>query len=436
MIKNKQSLLFLCAILAIAILACNLPVRSQPDTRGTMQAALTEVYATDIANITSEPITQATPQPSQTPELEKSTTVTSDTVQTTTSTASSPLATAASVEQDVFASDLQRRGYDLIASSSIVGPKDFVYSAYLFNNTKIDPTIDETTPEICRLAVYRLDEDQNSLLRSFIAPQYPEGSHYTFPVSCEAVNWDDPSPDITWGGDITPEIGELLGLNGNWSDINQNGLPEFAVYFQYCNQGCIDYGAVAVHFYEITNTYQPVNITSDLPGVIHPWNIVHNRDPLDIWVFDLTEYEPNAFIESSWIYAWDSPEYDDVTSQHAGEYKVDIDQNVADIKDQYGMAISNVQMEMLEILVLSNKAKLSHDQTLATFLDITNPAHWPGLDNTMSCWLQLARAYAQKDADANRPFSLPPSLTTINGPGFSDTLETIDQDRYDVSACK
>ncbi|MBC8504404.1 MAG: hypothetical protein H8D34_06080 [Chloroflexi bacterium] len=430
MLKNKQSVVILCTILMISILACNLPVRSQPDTRGTMQAALTEVYATNITNITSEPINLATSQPSLTPELGKTVTANPDTTQIT------PLSTAASVEQDAFASDLQRRGYELITSSSTIGPKNFVYSAYLFSNTKIDPTVDETNPEICRLAIYRLDEDQNSLLRSFTAPQYPEGAHYNFPVSCEAVNWDSPSANITWGGAIPPEIRKLLGLHGNWSDINQNGLLEFAVYYQYCNQGCIDYGAVAVHFYEIKNTFQLMNITADLPGVIRPWNIIHYTDPLDLWVYELIEYEPNVFIESSWIYAWDGREFEDVTSQHAGEYKVNIDQIVADIQDQYGMTITHTQTDFLEILVLSNKAKLPHEQALGTFLDVTNPAHWPGSDKAMNCWLQLARAYAQRDADANRPFTLPPSPTTINSPGFSDILETIDQTRYAVSACK
>ncbi len=395
-----------------------------------MHAALTEVYATNNTNITSEPINQVTTQPSQTPKISGTVTATSEATQ------SIPLPTAASVKQDVFAKDLERRGHEIIASSSIFGPKDYIYSAYLFQNTKIDPTVEETSPEFCRLAIYRLDADQNSLLRSFTAPKYPEGAGYSFPVSCKAVNWDHPSPDFSWGGSLTSDIGELLGLDGNWSDINQNGLPEFAVVFQYCNQGCIDHGVVAVHFYEITNTYQPVDITANLPGVIQPWNIVHNIDPLDIWVYDLVEYEPKTFIESSWIYAWNERGFIDVTSQHGGEYKSIIDQNIADIQDEYGTPITHTRIDFLEILVFSNKAKFSTEQTLETFLDITNSAHWPGTDNSLSCWLQLARAYAQRDANARRPFSLPPSLTTINGPGFSEILENIDQDRFDISACK
>jgi len=426
MIKSKRSLLILLAALIIPILACNLPVRSQPDTRATMSAALTEVNAAGFPTSTSSTTGQT-----QTPEPSQTSTVTTEASLTT------PLPTAAPVENDVFVADLLRRGYDLSASSSTIGPKDFIYSAYLFSNTKIDPMTDEPRPEICRLAIYRLDEDENALLRSFTAPQYPEDSRYTFPVSCEVITWDAPSPDITWGGEITPEIRYLLGLDGHWSDINQNGLPEFAVYYQYCNQGCLDYGAVAVHFYEIKNTYQPVNITADLPGVIHPWNVVHNRDPLDIWVYDpALEYEPQVFIESSWIFAWDSSEYKNFTSQHAHEYKVQIDQIAADIQDEYGMAITNTRVDFLKILVLSNKAELPPGQTLETFLDVTNPAHWPGTDSTMSCWLQLARAYAQRDADADRPFSLPPNQATINGPGLSDILEEIDQNNYDVSACK
>lgn len=430
MIRNQQNLFIFCTIFIIPILACNLPARIQPDTRGTMQAALTDVYATDNANSTIEPINQVTIQPSQTLELSETVTATPDTSQ------SSPLPTAASVEQDVFAKDLERRGHALIASSSIVGPKDFVYSAYLFQNTKIDPTVEETSPEFCRLAIYRLDADQNSLLRSFTAPQYPQSAGYSFPVSCDAVNWDHPSAELSWGGSITPDMRELLGFSGNWSDINQNGLPEFAVHYQYCNQGCIDHGVVAVHFYEITNTYQPVDITAALPGVIQPWNIVHNIDPVDIWVYELVEYEPKIYIESSWIFSWNDRQFIDVTSQHAAEFKSKIDQNLAIIQAEYGTAITHTRTDFLEILVFSNKAKLPTEQSLETFLDITNPTHWPETDNSLRCWLQLARTYAQRDASARRPFSLPPSMTTINGPGLSDILETIDQDRYDVSACK
>ncbi len=429
------TILVLPSVMIIATLACNLPIREEPDTRATMNAALTEVYETSLPLIVQDSVTQSPEQPTQTPQPGDTVTSTLE-LPKPSETETSPLPTAASVEQDVFASDLQRRGYGLIASSSIIGPKDFVYSAFLFNNTKIDPSQGETNPEICRLAVYRLDEDQNSLLRSFTAPPYPEGSRYTYPVSCEAVNWDSPSPEITWGGEITPEIRALLGLNGFWSDINQNGLPEFAVNFQYCNQGCVDYGAVAVHFYEITNTYQPVDITAELPGVLQPWNIVHNRDPLDIWVYGPIEYEANLLVDASWIYAWGETGYGDVTAQHAGDYKAQIDQRVQNVQNRYGMAITSADDELLEILVLSNRAGLSNQQTLNTFLEITNPVHWPGTDQTLNCWLNLARVYAQRAVDANRPFSLPPSPTTINGTTFSDILETIDQDRYDVSACK
>jgi len=431
MSKVSRNLLILLAASILSILACNLPARVQPDTRGTMNAALTEVNATSYptkAIATAEPITLA---PTQTPEPGETATITIE------ASPSSPLPTAASVEDDVFAADLQRRGHELTSSSSTIGPRDFVYSAYLFINTKIDPVTDELRSDICWLAIYRLDGSGNSLLRSFTAPQYPKGSRYTFPVSCEAINWDAPSPDVTWGGDITPETRQLLGLSGHWSDINQNGLPEFAIYYQYCNQGCLDYGAVAVHFYEIKNTYQLVDITGDLPGVIHPWNIIHNRDPLDIWVYDPSiEYEPNIFIESSWIFGWGDSNYENLTSQHASEYKAQIDQIVADAQNEYGMAITEARPDFLEILALSNKAKLPSEQTLDVFLDVTNPTHWPGSDQIMNCWLQLARAYAQRDADAVRPFSIPPSPTTIEGPGFSDILEGIDQDKYDVSACK
>lgn len=412
----------------LSTLACNLPGRATPDARATMEAALTEVSAALPITSTSEGFytNQDSSQPSQTP-------VPSETVVPDT-----PLvATAASIENNVFAEDLLNRDHELMASSSVIGPKDFVYSAYLFNNTRIDPITDETKPEICRLAFYRLDEDENALLRSFTGPLYASNSRYTYPVYCEAVNWDAPSKEILWGAEISQETRSLLGMDGYWSDINQNGLPEFAVFYQYCVQGCLNYGAVAVHFYEIKNTYQPTDITADLPGVIQPWNIVHRNDPLDIWVYDHTrEYEPLVYVESSWVYAWDGSKYKDISDNYQGDYSAQINQIATEIRNQFGLAITETRVDMLQILMLANKADLSKQQTLQTFLDISDPVHWPGTNPTMTCWLQLARAYAQRDVAEGQPFSLPPNGNMLNGPGLEEILEEFGQPKYDLSACE
>lgn len=390
-----------------------------------MNAALTEVNAVQqlptntmaAANPILETQTSSPTAPTTTPEI-------------------LPGPTAASIEQNVFAQDLLNRNHEILASSSTTGPKDYVYSAYLFRNNRIDPIVDETRTEICRLAIYRLDKGENELLRSFTGPLYAPNSRYTYPVYCEAVNWDALSKEIIGDGEISAETRALLGMNGYWSDINQNGLPEFAVFYQYCIDGCLDYGAVAVHFYEIKNTYQPTDITANLPGVIQPWNIVHKNDPLDIWVYDHTlEYNPLVYIDSSWVYAWNGSQYANITVRYKDEYTTKINEIATTIRNEYGVAMTESRTDLLQILVLSNKADLPQSQTLNTFLDVTDLAHWPGTNPTLTCWLQLARAYAQRDATKGNPFSLPPNLNTIDGPNLDDILEALDPAKYDVSAC-
>jgi hypothetical protein len=226
-----------------------------------------------------------------------------------------------------------------------------------------------------------------------------------------------------------------LALQGNWSDINQNGLGEFAVTFQYCPQGCLENGVAAVHFYEITNTYQVVDITADLPGVIHPGKMVQSRDPLTLWVHDLLAYDSGAYLQTAWIYAWEGAGYVDVSRQYAQAYQAQIDQIVTGIQAAYDAPLTTARLDMLAILLLSNKAKLPQQPTLTTFLQVSDPSRWPGTGATTTCWLQLGRAYAQRDAGKGRPFSLPPNETTINGPALEDILAAINQNKYDLSAC-
>jgi len=425
--KIKFPAIFMAVTLAI--IACNLPRQSKPDTQATMNAALTEVsaaaaYPTNTVEISNpnqqSPTTTSTPTPTE-----------------TSGTKTLPGPTAASIDADVFAQDLLSRDHELLASSSTIGPKDFVYSAYLFRNNRIDPIVDETRTDICRLAIYRLDDGENELLRSFTGPLYAPNNRYTYPVYCEAINWDSPSQKIVEGGKITQETRTLLGFNGYWSDINQNGLPEFAVFYQYCAQGCLNFGAVAVHFYEIKNTYQLVDITADLPGVIQPWKLVHRSEPLDLWVYDnALEYMPLIYIESYWIYAWDETKFTNVSSKYQSEYAAQIDQIASGIRDKYGLALTEPNFEMLQILVLSNKANLSQSQTLATFMDLSNPNHWPGTNATQTCWLQLARAYAQRNAAKGQSFSMPPNENELYKANLEEILDEFEQYNYDLSACK
>jgi hypothetical protein len=430
--SHTQQILAILGSLFLASLACNLPRQAKPDTQATMNAALTAASANLLPTNTIAAVADPGSPNANTAQTAQSQTLT-PTPSVTPET--NPVATAASIQDNVFAEDLLNRNHSISASSSVIGPKDFVYSAYLFINNRIDPAIEEPRPEICRLAIYRQDVNVNELIYSFTTPRYAPNNRYGYPAYCEAINWDSPSQNVVWGAQIAPETRALLGLNGYWSDINQNGLPEFAIYYQYCVTGCLDYGAVAVHFYEIKNTYQPADITAELPGVIHPWNIVHRNEPLDIWVYDHTqEYEPLVYIESSWIYAWDGTKYKDVSTSFQAEYQSQIDQIANEIRTGFGQPITTTRVDMLQILMLSNKSDLPQQQTLQTFLDISNPAHWPGTNPTLTCWLQLARAYAQRDVVKGRPFTTPPNEGKLTKAYLEDILEVYEN--YDLSACE
>ena len=420
-VKNRflvlRLLLLPLVMLISATLACNLPTSEKPDARATLNAALTE------ANVLPASTMQPASANTQTPDTagENNSPTTAPTV---------PLPTAAPLKEDSFSTDLQNRGYTLIAASSTIGPKDYIYSAYLFSNTELDPSA-----AICRLAFTRYEPNNNELLRYFTAPSYPAGSGYTFPVSCEAVNWDAPPEHLIGETELSPETRTMLGFNGQWSDINQNGLPEFAVAYQYCAQDCPEYGEVALHFFELKNTYKIVDITATLPGIVQPWHMFHSGNPLHIWVYDPTEYESGIAIQSTYIFAWGSSEFKNVTPQRANEYSAQIDQVVEEIEADYGMALTQTRVDFIQILMLGNKAELPQPQTLTTFLDVSDPAHWPGTNLTLSCWLELARANAQRDTQNNQPFSLPPNPTGIDSPALPDILAEFDLEKFDLHSC-
>ena len=205
-IVHSRKILAFLGSLFLASLACNLPTRSEPDTQATMDAALSAVSA-NFAPTNTIPVSTAAavpantasvaPNPTHTPTLDQNSSLTA----TPSATLDSPpLATAASIENNVFAEDLLNRNHEITASSSTFGPRDFVYSAYLFINKRIDPLIEEPRTEICRLAIYRLDNGVNELLRSFTGPLYAPNNRYGYPAYCEAINWDAPSQNVVWGG--------------------------------------------------------------------------------------------------------------------------------------------------------------------------------------------------------------------------------------------
>ena len=100
-----------------------------------------------------------------------------------------------------FLADLQKYPATI---TSIVGPDNQVYTVYLLSNTIFAPTSDVN----CRVYFFRGNGYEQKLIYT-----------YANDAPCEAITWDK-----DYGSD---QERTALSLHGSWSDINQNGLPEF-----------------------------------------------------------------------------------------------------------------------------------------------------------------------------------------------------------------
>jgi hypothetical protein len=352
-------------------------------------------------------------------------------------------------EDDTYQSGLREQGYDLVFSSSTVGPGGYIYSVYLYADSTFQikfPYADrEISPtEGCKIVFYRSDGETNVLVESFAPPKYPEGSIYSnYPVGCRPNHWNEVEDFwlfsiYWWFPPPTDEVFEKLNLQGVWSDINQNGLPEFAMYFQYCPNACLNHGAVATHFYEIQTTSEVVHITADLPGVIEPFYLVHSNDPLDFYVYDPTLWYCYKWciIETWWIYGWDGEKLVDVTSRYKDEYITRGESIKASIQDKYGESFRD--SELLTILFLYEKAGL-RSLAIESFLELSDPSNWPNASLEELCWLQSARATALEDYEKGQPFRFPEfQLEGAQLPvlfQLPQVILKIDHNKYDISAC-
>jgi hypothetical protein len=289
------------------------------------------------------------------------------------------------------------------------------------------------------LAFYRSDGQHNELIHTFDAPLYAEGSWYDgYPVFCHPNDWNQSSTYYSYYP-LEPDFYDLLDLNGVWSDINQNGLPEFSVHYQYCPGACLNHGAVAIHIYEIQTTSRVIDLTAGLPGVIEPFNLVHSVDPITFYVYDPTLWYCYKWctINTWWIYAWDEEGLVDVTDSYVDEYLELGEQIKADFKRDYGRIFR--EWTLLSVLFLYEKAGLS-DLALETFLDISDPGFWPEASDMEYCWLQYARAQAQIDRYEGRPFRFPEfrliDETVYSLEILSRVVPGLVQSGYDLSACE
>ena len=441
--------LFALFFAAILLTACANPPQQTP-TQSISETSAPTTTITPLPTVTPRPTSTVyvyTPKPRNTPTEKPVTPTRTPYIPPTNTPGPSPTPTATIIPisaSDDFWLDLQAQEYTLFSGSSTVGPGGYIYSAYIF----LDSTFWEKSPprpyreaqdtEGCRIAFYRWDGEENIFIYSFPGAQFPEESVYGgYPISCFAVAWDEPFTWSGFGGPVQESL-DVIDAHGPWSDINQNGMPEFAVNYHYCSNACLNYGAIAVHLYEIQATSKIVDITADLPGVIDPiQGFVHSVNPLDFYIFDPTLWYCYKWciIETGWIYSWDGEKFVDITPKYADEYRVRGEKIISALEQRE--TVSSREWDFLEILFVYEKAGL-RAEAIEIFLDITDPAHWQNVTAEQVCWLQFARAIALDDYNTGRPFRFP-DLTFQYAISFSHSLgrflPQIDQSKYNVSAC-
>jgi len=350
-------------------------------------------------------------------------------------------------EGDSFRQDLARLGYQEYYSSSTTGPGGYIYSVYVDIDKSFQGFTKGRYPEMsyridqetegCRMVFYRWGGIENTFLYSFAAPPGTYTYYPGYPAICMPMDWSDPKTYLAFLS-IDFELYPALKLDGPWSDINHNSLPEFAMYYQYCSNGCLEPGAPAIHFYEIQSSARIVDITADLPGVVQPSRMIHAADPLELYVYDPILaycYKWCAF-DTWWIYGWDGEKLVDVTPKYADEIRQSGQEKVARIKKGYGQPLNGDEWQLLEILFVYEKAGL-RNEALAQFMEVSDPKHWPADDTWFNCWLQSARAQAQEDYRLGHAFRFPPFWNPDSLEiSLESTFKRLDASHYDLSACQ
>jgi hypothetical protein len=361
--------------------------------------------ATPSATVPAPTVTRVTPtaRPTQTPLPPTA----------TASPSATPIPTITSTPtrapSEAFWENLERFP---VVSAMTVGPGGFLYTAYIMSVS--------TLRGECHLYVVRTDGRQEALIFEIDDLEY-----------CEVVDWDNVYSIYTESA-----VRAALGLQGYWSDMNGNGLPELTVmhYSGAVSGDEANWGRYAV--YEIEGVSEVSDLTAQIPGTILPEQLLHSADPLTIYVHEWVMYELHQFVDMTWNYEWDGDRYVDVSARYPDEYRQQVDETVAQLRANYGQPMTfwdaNVE-RMQRILVTYNELGFPQDEGLALFLEVTDPVHWPGWN---LCWLQAARANAIIDEEAAHPFTLLPTIVI----GALDQAEAmargIDPERFDVSACQ
>lgn len=336
-------------------------------------------------------------------------------------------------------------GFEVLLSATTRDAAGQFYAAFLLTNGAINSImrndgelVDPSTPTgpgACLLAFYRWDGYQYIPLAGL--------GRTAAPIWCQVVDWDN-APGLTFFPFAEPsaETRAALGLSGYWSDLNGNGRPELAVLVSDCLNNCGRYQGLTTHYYEITAADKVVDIAAGLPGALFPDHLLHGADPVTLYARATVELTRDQSLEFDRILAVQAGRFADVSAQYPEAYLAQIEQLQAALARHYNSALPLFKTDLfLTLLGLANESGLPPQTGLAAFLEVTDPAHWPGTPGPSLCWLQLTRAYAQIDAAAGQPFRLTP-LDGIflmgEGPGvtFARLIQDIDTTRYDVSACQ
>jgi len=339
-------------------------------------------------------------------------------------------------ENDEQYLQLKDKGYRLASSGSLVGPEGFTYSAYLFLNPDLSPLYagSDPTKDTLVITFYRWDGEKNE----FVSAQGLPAVDNVYASAAGIADWNQPFSGIMQQ-DIIVEPNEetklLLKQENYSSDINQNGLPEFAIGVAYCPLSCT-HPTDGIQIFEIQSPEKVKNITEDLPGLTH--FDMHSKNPFTFYVWDSDSYDIYVHVGSYWIYAWDGSKFVDVSKSYTEDYVADANSTVNNLKAQYGIPFDEREIrsetDVLTILKLYEKAGMS-EKGLQVFLDATDISHWPNTSNMSQCWLQVSRAMAQEDFRRHRIFDLPPSYSLGFNEIDQDLVKQLKQAGYDTSAC-
>jgi hypothetical protein len=376
------------------------------------------LQATQTIEIAAATTPTATPIPTQatmTPTVTVAPTVTTTPLPTTTPTVP-PLP-----PDDNYFSALMADEYAMVSTARFNTSTNAYYIGYMLQDTSLDPGLNEVSPEICRAIFYRWginnassEPSEGRFVATFPAQSAAKADGF-FPVTCDFINWEHPRGfDYLSINNINPNHGknkqtETLGINGNLSDINANGLPEIAILSYYCANACINWGYVSAHFYEIQNDGSIVPITNNLPGEIVPFfDLSFKEEAGTLLVYKLNTLSKWERAESWWVYKWDGVSYQNATLEYQEGILQWAQNRLELICNLYGEPIEWTRMDFIEILLQLEKAGLQQE-AIEIIQEITDPIHWPETDFHHQCWLRVLRDNAIEEYEASQPFSLPES---------------------------